>query len=254
MRRARACITFPVATPGENNVSARETKDDGLLDFRDVLEAEFRTIFPNRELPAGLDRYELRRQFFDIQASALCLSGGGIRSASFCLGVLQGLAKRGAVLHFNYLSTVSGGGYTGSLLSAWAYRARGGIDEVQEKLKTGPDRDSPVTRLRGYTNYLAPRKGVRSPDFWTLIATYMRNLILNWMILLPLFGLFISVPYLLVAGMRAISENYVDHLPQLSSAASYIGVLLLVSGVLLLRGRTSLLGQRDDVQRIMCAH
>jgi hypothetical protein len=233
-------------------VSAGETreKDDGLLGFRDVLEAEFKTIFPNKELPAGLDRYELRRQFYDIQASALCLSGGGIRSASFCLGVLQGLAKRGALLHFNYLSTVSGGGYTGSMLSAWAYRAKGGIHEVQEKLKTGPDRDSPVTRLRGYTNYLAPRKGVRSPDFWTLIATYARNLILNWLILVPLFGLFLTAPYLLIAAMGFISENQRQSLPPLSNVAFYAGAILVVLGVFLLRQRTSLLGQRDDIAHV----
>src|SRR5204863_2877800 len=46
--------------------------------------------------------------------TALCLSGGGIRSATFGLGVLQGLAKYGLLQHFDYLSTVSGGGYVGS--------------------------------------------------------------------------------------------------------------------------------------------
>ena len=42
--------------------------------------------------------------------SALCLSGGGIRSATFALGVLQGLARRNLIGQFDYLSTVSGGG------------------------------------------------------------------------------------------------------------------------------------------------
>jgi hypothetical protein len=46
----------------------------------------------------------------------LALSGGGIRSATFCLGVLRGLAKRGLLKRFDYLSTVSGGGYVGSAL------------------------------------------------------------------------------------------------------------------------------------------
>src|SRR5262249_43460599 len=39
--------------------------------------------------------------------AALCLSGGGVRSASFNLGVLQGLAQAGALGLFDYLSTVS---------------------------------------------------------------------------------------------------------------------------------------------------
>src|SRR5215204_7138244 len=44
------------------------------------------------------------------ESSALCLSGGGIRSASFAVGVLQGLARLGVLTQFDYLSTVSGGG------------------------------------------------------------------------------------------------------------------------------------------------
>jgi hypothetical protein len=44
----------------------------------------------------------------------LAFSGGGIRSATFNLGILQGLAKLGLLRKFNYLSTVSGGGYIGS--------------------------------------------------------------------------------------------------------------------------------------------
>ena len=44
--------------------------------------------------------------------SALCLSGGGIRSATFALGLIQGLAEQEVLGAFDYLSTVSGGGYT----------------------------------------------------------------------------------------------------------------------------------------------
>ena len=60
--------------------------------------------------------------------SALCLSGGGICSAAFALGVIQGLAARGLLKQFDYLSTVSGGGYLGSLLTAWVQRE--GYDAV----------------------------------------------------------------------------------------------------------------------------
>jgi hypothetical protein len=47
----------------------------------------------------------------------LALSGGGIRSATFCLGVMQVLAQARLLTRFDYLSTVSGGGYLGSFLS-----------------------------------------------------------------------------------------------------------------------------------------
>jgi hypothetical protein len=47
----------------------------------------------------------------------IALSGGGIRSASFCLGVLQALANQRVLQKFDYLSTVSGGGYIGASLT-----------------------------------------------------------------------------------------------------------------------------------------
>ena len=55
--------------------------------------------------------------------AALCLSGGGIRSATFALGIVQGLARNGLLDRFHYLSTVSGGGYLGGWLSAWIRHA-----------------------------------------------------------------------------------------------------------------------------------
>ena len=53
----------------------------------------------------------------DNYFSGLALSGGGIRSASFCLGVMQALAYNGWMKKVDYLSTVSGGGYIGASLS-----------------------------------------------------------------------------------------------------------------------------------------
>src|SRR3954465_9483724 len=56
--------------------------------------------------------------------SALCFSGGGIRSATFGLGIVQGLARARLLGRFDFLSTVSGGGYLGSWLSSWIDRTR----------------------------------------------------------------------------------------------------------------------------------
>src|ERR1700740_3573839 len=44
-----------------------------------------------------------------VQRSALCLSGGGIRSATFGLGIVQGLARHRLLGRWDYLATVSGG-------------------------------------------------------------------------------------------------------------------------------------------------
>jgi predicted acylesterase/phospholipase RssA len=48
----------------------------------------------------------------------LALSGGGLRSACFNLGVIQALFRSGLLRHIDYLATVSGGGYIGSFLSS----------------------------------------------------------------------------------------------------------------------------------------
>lgn len=63
-------------------------------------------------------------RFYDRGFSALCFSGGGIRSATFGLGVVEALAGVRVLDKFDYLSTVSGGGYLGSWLSAWIRRER----------------------------------------------------------------------------------------------------------------------------------
>src|SRR5687768_9367194 len=67
-----------------------------------------------------------RIQALELKRSALCLSGGGIRSASFGLGVIEGLARAGMLEKFDYLSTVSGGGYIGGWLTAWMRNHPGG--------------------------------------------------------------------------------------------------------------------------------
>jgi len=146
--------------------------------------------------------------------SALCLSGGGIRSATFGLGILQGLARCGLLDKFHYLSTVSGGGYIGSWLSAWIKNHPQGIDGVVKELSKSCSKVSvkdphdsalnpdprPIRHLRKFSNYLTPKTGLTSVDFWTLIATFIRNMFLNWLVLISLLGAVMMIPrFFLVA-------------------------------------------------------
>ncbi|MFK5986495.1 MAG: patatin-like phospholipase family protein [Pseudomonadota bacterium] len=64
---------------------------------------------------------ETSKRASDAELTGLALSGGGIRSATFSLGILQALAKHNLLKKFDYISTVSGGGYIGSALN-WALR------------------------------------------------------------------------------------------------------------------------------------
>src|SRR5437762_14168939 len=169
---------------------AEETSsDNSLLPLHEVLEAEFVAL--HGELPANYPssaepETRLRELWAAIHGlkekrSALCMSGGGIRSATFGLGVLQGLARCGLLDKFDYLSTVSGGGYIGSWLSAWVKNDPEGIRGVISQLKRRPEsglkpEPRPIRHLREFSSYLAPRTGLTSVDFWTLITKFMRNM------------------------------------------------------------------------------
>ena len=199
------------------------------------------------------DALKRRDEFYlalnKLNRAALCCSGGGIRSATFCLGVIQALAAydvgappspppspakpadhggadqhteeapHGGAPHdhanskaaaapaspkhaktepteganpalgrFHYLSTVSGGGYIGSWLSSW--RTRADFPTVIKDLTRrphGPDVEPPeISWLRAYSNYLTPQLGITSADSWAAVAIFVRNLVLNWLIIIPI--------------------------------------------------------------------
>ena len=50
--------------------------------------------------------------------AGIAFSGGGIRSATINLGIAQALHRAGLFVHFDYMSTVSGGGYLGASISS----------------------------------------------------------------------------------------------------------------------------------------
>ncbi|HEX5705015.1 MAG TPA: patatin-like phospholipase family protein [Pyrinomonadaceae bacterium] len=147
--------------------------------------------------------------------AAICLSGGGIRSATFGLGVLQGLAHNNLLDKFNYVSTVSGGGYIGSWLSAWIHREEKGLPGVAKQLPgehppyvMKPEAE-PITHLRAYSNYLTPKLGMLSADTWTLVAIWIRNLLLNWLVLIPLLLAVLALPRLFVSLSQLSPPGYV---------------------------------------------
>src|SRR6266849_10542645 len=89
-----------------------------------VLEEELRQVRSSRA-----KRLEPAENKNDARGSliGLAFSGGGIRRATFNLGILQGLAQLGLLPKFDYLSTVSGGGYIWSWLMAWMQHQKIGI-------------------------------------------------------------------------------------------------------------------------------
>jgi hypothetical protein len=193
---------------------------------------------------------ELTGRLHQARRSAICFSGGGIRSATFGLGVLQALARQSAdaperprpalLGELDYLSTVSGGGYLGSWFSAWATRlseppapspaAPGATSSPSASASaarrasegapaapaatTRPDGPAAVIRqlatdtttsgfdpgsaavryLRDYSNYLTPQLGLFSGDTWGAVGSVVRNMVLNWLVLIPLAAAVLLLP------------------------------------------------------------
>ena len=105
--------------------------------------------------------------------AGLALSGGGIRSASFSLGVAQVLARHAKIMNsIDLMSTVSGGGFTGAFLSRRI--AAGGTEAVASP--EGPDTEA-VRYLRQRADYL------KTGNMWItlgLIFNLLAGMILNW--------------------------------------------------------------------------
>ena len=104
----------------------------------------------------------------------LALSGGGIRSAAFCLGALQALDEARVLDHVDYLSTVSGGGYIGCSLSAGLEATKG---EFPFKIDKFDDETLSTQHIRDHSNYLFPRGAM---DVLRNASIYIRGLVANF--------------------------------------------------------------------------
>lgn len=153
----------------------------------------------------------------------LALSGGGIRSATVSLGIMQKLAGAGLLRHVDYLSTVSGGGYIGSALTWWLRGNAPDESRYESRFDTGarfpfgtrdprlpepgaganPPELTPLQFLRGQGNYLIPGNGI---TLWSGLAIVLRAILLNLMIWIPVTALVMGVLYALgqLPGMRGL--------------------------------------------------
>ena len=209
----------------ENNTNSAFV---GPKDFAEIKKAELEFINKNH----GYEDGKLR------PLTGLALSGGGIRSAIFNLGVMQALAKKGLLHHLDYLSTVSGGGYIGSSLT-WFLSTNSGKDFTgrindpalpfgtkEHNFAYGTDepghiitgKDSHLQRdlmdhLRGRGNYLTPGDGF---TLLTLLAVVLRNAVISLMIWIPLLAGIMFVPMLM-------GETKEGTVPAFYTGVGYLG-------------------------------
>jgi hypothetical protein len=135
----------------------------------------------------------------------LALSGGGIRSATFGLGVLRELSALRLLHRFDYLSTVSGGAYAGAFLCG-LFVGRAGQDpllkprvELKDPLGTQPAQGA-IRLLRESGRYLAPAGGL---DYWFAAVIVIRN----WLGLQLILGSIVFAVGLFGIGLRFVGDR-----------------------------------------------
>lgn len=178
--------------------------------------------------------------------TGLAFSGGGIRSATFNLGVLQALAELNLLNRIDYLSTVSGGGYIGAWLVAWTKRLKS-FAEVQKRLVTSrvnqiaDNEPTPIRFLRVFSNYLTPKLGIFSGDTWAMVAIYLRNVLLNQVIVLAALTAALLVPRLFEKWALEL-----ECFPRYEPYWFYAGAFLLVLAFLVILNNMAYLDCRDQ--------
>jgi hypothetical protein len=143
----------------------------------------------------------------------LGLSGGGIRSASLGLGVLQALAEKDILKRFDYISSVSGGGYIATSLQWWWSRPREDIPDPNTQtfgvgpadFPYGPARPDPaaqaattsaragenLTFLRAHSSYLTPGNGL---SIWSILGVLLRTIVISLLTWIPvLTAIFVGI-------------------------------------------------------------
>lgn len=218
------------------------------IEFKEVFEQEKRFVQARRKhtIPEEIDNEKSEPEAL----IGLAISGGGIRSATFGLGVLEALNEKELLKKVDYLSTVSGGGYIGAWLSANCHRnknwlkgktgeegekGKGVEKELGEKGKKpdeGVEWGDSIAHLRRYSNYLSPKMGLLSADTWSMVTVWLRNtLLIQIMIILSIACLLLGMRELIEIFALASEENN----PYLINSIYYsILPLFLASGWIIL--------------------
>ena len=202
--------------------------------FAEVWQYEFdalRGAAPDQVAPC--DDAALTAKVHAASMAGLAFSGGGIRSATFNLGMLQAMGELKLLRKFDYLSTVSGGGYIGAWFSKWLHHEGGDIEALEQKLspwhteKSARKEPRQMRFLRQYSNYLTPKTGAFSADTWAAASTYVRNTVLNLTILVALMAAILIVPRLLSRFVDVI----LNATPEAGMLLAYLRMPLPLAGM-----------------------
>jgi hypothetical protein len=183
----------------------------------------------------------------------LALSGGGIRSATFSLGVLRELSALGILTRFDYLSTASGGTYVGAFFGGLFVPRSGPDGSTKPAVLTaqapapgkdsdplgGEDARKAIGLLRQSGRYLAPSGPA---DYWFAITILIRN----WIGLHLLIGSTVFGVALIGVWARAFLAHCKLPIPFLLGLSGVIGTAALaLTGLCVAFGWSYWLTRRD---------
>ena len=132
----------------------------------------------------------------------IALSGGGERSATVCLGVLDVFNENKVLEKADYLSSVSGGGYTASYIHA-TLKKHGSNKAAFEKLFNEPD----IKQIREFGSYLAPDRF----GYLKLVGTFVFSFVMNLAWVLLLFALIGAIANCIFLGFGSfVSSIYAE--------------------------------------------
>jgi hypothetical protein len=157
--------------------------------------------------------------------AGIALSGGGIRSSAFTLGLLQALAERNVLRLFDYLATVSGGGYTGGFWTSWV-RANPGTPFPVAGSGCNSREPMAIRHLREHSRFLAPRTGVGYIDLWEAVLALLAGMMPTLAFATLLFATGVVAWRALVAGV--VGLTFVPFMPSIVVFVGYVVVDVLM--------------------------
>jgi len=230
--------------PGEQTYTERESdisSQDKLysLPFTYVFDYEWRAIAKRRD-ELGLEglsyyndpgqqetksAYDVGDDVPHLGLKGIALSGGGIRSAAFCIGVTQAMDAvlvgdeddrenaKSLYQHMDYVSSVSGGGYAGAALLNAQKMERNGQGKVSAAKFAFPSRlerneSSMLRHIRDHSNYLFPEGGFAEKR--RLLASYLRGVAANIPVVVIILALMLMITTLANDSLKDLNDPWLD--------------------------------------------
>lgn len=196
------------------NFLGLEKSEEKEIKYHEVIERETKLLKKRRTVLQLENPEEVENNKFGI-----AMSGGGIRSATINLGFLKTLNEFDLLRRADYISTVSGGGYTGAYVQATLKEEKGDCNKLFDAIH--------IDHLRNNGEYMTPGKGIQKfINRLVLVVGFSISLLMSW--LSPfIIGMMGFLGFMLLDRFGLDRTSYQEAIDFLFYAIIPVGVLLL---------------------------